>query len=629
MSAALKPGAEVILEGRLRWLVLLVVAAFGLFFLRLFQLQILENESLVLRSRANAVRHLRLDPPRGRIEDREGRVLATTRPAFGIEVVPSDLHQPERTLSILSRLVGEPVEELQERLGSPRGRARFQPILLADDLSFEQLAKVESHRFALGGVSTDVKPRRHYLEGPLAAHLLGTIGQISPRQLQSERFLGYQAGETVGQTGLEARYESHLRGKAGARNVVVDVAGREIEVLDEARPLPGGTLRLTLDLDLQREAELAFDAPQADPDAPPRVGALVALDPRDGDVLALVSRPTYDPNDFAGGIDAEIWEQTRSDEWQPLHFRAVQSHYPPGSTYKAFVAAAALQEGLADPDVPIFCPGHFRLGRRTYRCWKREGHGRVDLHKALVESCDVYFYQIGLALGVDRLAHYARAFGLGRPTGIGLAREAPGLVPTAEWKERRFAEPWMRGETVSASIGQGFNLTSPLQLAAAYAAIANGGRPVSPRLVRYLETRDGESFPPPSPEVREPVPVAAAHLARIRRALAGAVQEPRGTGGRARVLGVEVAGKTGTAQVVRLEHTEGLEEDEIPIRSRDHAWFVAFAPAEQAEIVVVVLVEHGGHGGSAAAPIAQRVLARYFERKRPTPVVAEAGRAAD
>jgi penicillin-binding protein 2 len=632
VSTALKPGAEVILEGRLRWLVLLVVVGFGLFFLRLFQLQILESESLVLRSRANAVRHVRLDPPRGRIEDREGRVLATTRPAFGIEIVPSDLREPAHTLFVLSELVGEPVEDLQERLGSPQGRARFQPITLADDLSFEQLAKVESHRFALRGVSTDVKPRRHYLEGPLAAHLLGTIGQISPRQLQSEHFVDYHAGETVGQTGLEARYESHLRGKPGARNVIVDVAGREIEVLDEARPLPGGTLRLTLDLDLQREAELAFDAPpdgpHADPDAPARVGAVVALDPRNGDVLALVSRPTYDPNDFAGGIDPEIWEQTRSNEWQPLHFRAVQSHYPPGSTYKAFVAAAALEEGLADPEVPVFCPGHFRLGRRTYRCWKRQGHGRVDLHKALVQSCDVYFYQVGLALGVDRLARYARAFGLGQPTGIGVSHEATGLVPTADWKERRFAEPWMRGETVSISIGQGFNLTSPLQLAAAYAVIANGGTPVSPRLVRGLEMLEGEFSEAAPPEASERVPVAPEHLARIRRALAGVVQEPRGTGGRARVPGVEVAGKTGTAQVVRLEHTEDLEDNEIPIRNRDHAWFVAFAPAEQAEIVVVVLVEHGGHGGSAAAPIAKRVLDRYFERKQPTPVVVEASRAA-
>jgi penicillin-binding protein 2 len=501
-----------------------------------------------------------------------------------------------------------------------RGRARFQPVSVADDLSFDQLARLESHRYALPGVVTDVEPRRHYLEGPLAAHLLGSIGEISGAQLGSAAFEGYVAGEVVGQTGLETLYESHLRGRAGARNVSVDVAGREIQTLDEVRPLPGGTVVLALDLDLQRAAEDAFD--DVAPGQPPRVGALVALDPRNGDVLALVSRPTYDPNDFAGGIAVEHWNALTRDEWQPLHARAVQSHYPPGSTYKAFVAAAGLQAGLVDPSVPVYCPGSFRLGRRTYRCWKKEGHGPMNLHSALVQSCDVYFYQLGLRLGIDRLAEYARGFGLGRPTGIGLAHEAPGIVPTEAWKRRRFGEPWVLGETVSAAIGQGFTLTSPLQLAVAYAAIANGGRVVRPRLVLRLESREGEVVEAREPELTDATPVAPEHLARVRRALAGVVQEPRGTGGRSRVAGVEVAGKTGTAQVVRLEHTEHLEEHEVPIRNRDHAWFAAFAPAEGAEIVVAVIVEHGGHGGSAAAPLAQRVLARHFERRTapaPTP----------
>ncbi len=615
------------LEGRLRWVAAPIVLTFAIFVLRLFQLQIVESESLALRSRGNAVRHVRVEAPRGRIVDREGRVLATTRIAFGAELRPNELRHADTTFAALAQLLSVDSAALRGRVAGLRGRARFQPVAVADDLSFDQLARLESHRYALPGVVTEVEPRRHYLEGPLAAHLLGSIGEVSGAQIESPAFAGYVPGEIVGQTGLEALFESHLRGRAGARNVSVDVAGREIETLEEVQALPGGTVVLSLDLDLQRVAEDAFD--EVAEGEPPRVGALVALDPRNGDVLALVSRPTYDPNDFAGGIAAEHWSALTRDEWQPLHFRALQSHYPPGSTYKAIVAAAGLQAGLVDPAAPVYCPGSFRLGRRTYRCWKKEGHGAMNLHSALVQSCDVYFYQLGLRLGIDRLAEYARGFGLGRPSGIGYANEAPGIVPTEAWKRKRFGEPWVLGETVSAAIGQGFDLVSPLQLAVAYAAIANGGRVVRPRLVLRLESRAGELQQEREAEVSDAQPVDPAHLARVRRALAGVVQEPRGTGGRSRVQGVEVAGKTGTAQVVRLEHTEGLDDDEVPIRSRDHAWFVAFAPAEQAEIVVAVIVEHGGHGGSAAAPLAQRVLARHFERgaappARPAPDLLEA-----
>jgi penicillin-binding protein 2 len=608
----LSADAQGVLEGRLVWLAALMALAFGVFWLRLFQLQILEGEALSQKSLRNAVRHVPLAAPRGRIVDRSGRVLATTRPAFGLEVMPSDLDQPGRELAALAELVAEDPARLRERFGEPRGRARFQPLELLDDLSFDQLARVESHLYALPGVSTSVQPRRHYLEGPLAAHLLGSIGEITARQLESERFGDYRPGDVVGQSGLEAEHERHLRGRPGGRNVVVDVAGRAIgEPLEEVLPLPGGTLVLTLDLELQRAAEDALD--QLTQPGVPRIGAVTALDPRSGEVLVLASRPSYDPNVFAGGIDAGLWRQLSEDEWRPLHARAIQSHYPPGSTYKALVAAAGLQEGLVRPEARVFCPGSFRLGRRSYRCWKETGHGSVDLYDALVQSCDVYFYQLGLQLGIDRLARYAQGFGLGRPSGVGLRGEVPGLVPTAAWKEQRFHEPWMLGETVSASIGQGFNLVSPLQLALAYAAIANGGPVPRPRVVQRLEDRDGRTLREFAPETLTEAPVAPGHLARVRRALAGVVQGAHGTGARARVPGVEVAGKTGTAQVVRLEHTEGLDEDEVPVRSRDHAWFVAFAPAEGAEIVVSVVIEHGGHGGSAAAPVAQRVLARYFE----------------
>ncbi|MGI9591041.1 MAG: penicillin-binding protein 2, partial [Myxococcota bacterium] len=439
------------------------------------------------------------------------------------------------------------------------------------------------------------------------------IGEIRKEQLKSREYAGYRAGDVIGQSGVELRLEADLRGRAGGRNVVVDVAGRVVELLDEREPEPGGTVMLTLDRDLQREAEAGFL-----PDVlgePARMGALVALDPRTGDVLALVSKPGFDPNDFAGGIDSETWKALITDEWRPLQNRAISGNYPPGSAYKPVVAAAALADGLVTPETRKFCPGHFRYGRRTYRCWRRAGHGWVGLHDALKMSCDVYFYELGRDLGIDRIADFARAFRFGRRSGIALPNEKSGLVPTKKWKERRFGEPWMGGETISASIGQGFNLATPMQLAMAYAALANDGTLVEPRIVLRRETDEGV-IEAGEPKVLGRLPVAPEHLEVIRRGLEAVVSEQRGTGGRSRVPGVRVAGKTGTAQVVRMKHTEDLEEDEIPVKFRDHAWFVAFAPVEAPEIVVSVLVEHGGHGGSAAAPIAQRVLARYFEKQR-------------
>jgi penicillin-binding protein 2 len=528
-------------------------------------------------------------------------------------VMPSDLRASERTYSALGMLIDAEPTDLRKKVGSPRGRRRFQAVRLAGDLSFDHRARVEAHLYALPGVNTDVRPRRHYVEGEFASHVLGTIGEIRKEQLQSRGFAGYRSGEVIGQSGVEKLLEGDLRGRAGGRNVVVDVAGRVVELLDEREPAPGGTVTLTLDRDLQREAEAGFL-----PDVlgePARMGALVALDPRTGDVLALVSKPGFDPNDFAGGIDRETWNALTGDEWRPLQNRAIAGQYPPGSAYKPVVAAAALEDGLITPETKKFCPGHFRYGRRTYRCWRRAGHGWVDLHDALKMSCDVYFYELGRELGIDRIADFARGFHLGQRSGIALPTEASGLVPTKKWKERRFGEAWMGGETISAAIGQGFNLTTPMQLAVAYGGLANDGVLMKPRIVLRRETPDG-AIEAAGPKVLGRLPVAPEHLALIREGLEAVVSEQRGTGGRARVPGVRVAGKTGTAQVVRIKHTEDLEEDEIPVKFRDHAWFVAFAPVEAPEIVVAVLVEHGGHGGSAAAPVAQRVLARHFEKQR-------------
>ncbi len=600
-------GQDAGVERRLPLLGACMLLVFLVFAVRLFQLQVLMADELRDRSLRNSVRTVRLEAPRGNVYDREGRVLATTRPAFGLQVIPHDLRSPDITYAALGMLLDQDADLLRTRVGAPTGRRRFTPVDLGRDLPYDRWASAESHLYALPGVVTQVQPRRHYVEGDLAAHLMGYLGEIDGEALRKPRFAGYGVGDVIGQAGIESLYQARLRGRAGGRNQVVDVSGRVREVLDEVEPVPGGDVILTLDLDLQRVAEAGF-APPA-PDEPAKRGALVALDPRNGDVLALVSRPAFDPNDFAGGIDAQTWRKLTSDDWQPLQNRAISGQYPPGSTYKVVTAAAALEEGVIDSEKKVFCPGYFHLGRRTYRCWKRGGHGAVDLHRALVESCDTYFYQAGLELGVDRLARYAQGFHLGRRTGIALGQEREGLVPTSAWKLQRVKEPWQRGETVSLSIGQGFNLATPLQIAVAYAAIANGGQIVRPRILLEGAPTDEK------PAVEGRLPVSPENLTLIRDGLEGAVSERHGTGGQSRLPGVRVAGKTGTAQVVHIRVTEGIEDDDIPMRHRDHAWFVAYAPAEAPEIVVVALVEHGGHGGSAAAPIVQRVLARYFEKR--------------
>jgi penicillin-binding protein 2 len=614
---------EALSGGRLALLAIAIFATFAIFLSRLFQLQIAEGDDLRRQSERNSIRTVRIDAPRGELLDREGRVIATTRPAFQLEVIPSELRRPATTFEALGRLLQRDSGELRARVGQPRGRARFQPISLAGDMSFEELARVETHRFALPGVVTEARPRREYPDGDLAGHVVGALGEIRADQLEAPRFEGYQQGDVIGQSGIEAVAEQWLRGVAGGRNVIVNVAGREVDRLDEVEPVPGDAVVLSLDLDLQREAVAAFQlspaeakAEVAEPGITEKLGALVALDPRTGEILALVSRPSYDPSAFAGGgIDPKVWRELTHGEWKPLQDRAISGQFPPGSTYKAFVAAAALQEGIITPQTRFFCPGSFAYGNRVYRCWRKEGHGSVDLHTALVRSCDVYFYEVGKRLGVDRIAHFAKMFGLGRTTGIDLPEEKPGLIPTSDWKKQRFGEPWMGGETISISIGQGYDLVTPLQLAVSYGAIATG-RAMQPHLLKRVEKPDGTVVSETQPKVLSEVGVKPEFLAAVQSGLRGVVEEPGGTGGRARVPGVSVAGKTGTAQVIRLDANKNVPEEKIPLRYRDHAWFVSWAPVEAPEIVVAVLAEHGGHGGAAAAPIAQRVLAKYFEKKK-------------
>ncbi len=594
------------LERRLAGAVLLAIAAFAILIARLFWLQVLQSDEFRLDAERNSVRTRRVEAPRGILFDRTGAILVDSRPAYDVLLVPHQVDDLGASVERVARLAGLDPAATREKFGNPRGAERFRALPVAHDLSRDALAQVESRLFALDGVTTHVSPVRAYPHGALAAHLLGTIGEISAEQLDRREFAGYRRGDVIGTRGIEALLDRELRGEPGGVNVLVDAHGRELERLAEVEPGPGRNVVLTLDRRVQAAAEEALAATE-------RAGAVVAIDPRDGAVLALASRPAFDPNRFALGIEREEWSALVEDPDKPLSNRALQGQYPPGSTFKTVTAIAGLEEKVITPEWRTYCAGSYRLGRRRYRCWKKEGHGEVSLHRALVESCDVYFYQAAQRVGIERLAYYSRALGLGKPTGIELGHESGGLVPTPAWKLRRFSEPWVEGETLSVGIGQGFNLLTPIQLARLYAAVGNGGTLWQPHVVREIRSAEGEPV-----EVREPVatgelPVSEATLALVQRALRGVVHEAHGTGYVMRGLpgGVEAAGKTGTAQVVAMGEVIP-EEDELPIQHRDHAWFATYAPATDPRIAVAVIVEHGGHGGSAAAPVARKVVEAFL-----------------
>ena len=583
------------------WLVLLF---------RLFYLQVVQGEQYRISASRNSVRTHHVQATRGIIFDRNGEILVDSRPSFDVLVVPHETGDLSLTLERIGRLTGLEAADIRQRVGKPVGRARFQTLEAARDLGRNGQARVEARRWALPGVVTQVAPVRHYRGRSSAAHVLGRLGEISSSQLKSRRYQAYQAGDVIGTEGIERLLDAELRGRDGGTNLLVDAHGRELELLGEIEPLPGKNVVLTLDQRLQSVAEAALDETG-------KAGAVVALDPRNGEVLVLASRPAFDPDRFAVGIDREEWSVLRADPRTPLHNRALQGQYPPGSTYKVVTALAGLEEGVIDEDYRVHCAGSFRLGRRRYRCWKRGGHGEVDLHRALVESCDVFFYATGVEVGVDRLAHYARILGLGAPTGIELGPEAAGLVPTREWKERRFGERWQGGETVSVAIGQGFNLWTPIQLASVYSAIGSGGLRYRPFIVKQITDPRGQVLRETQPEVVGSLSVSAHALAQVRSGLHGVVHEPHGTGWVMRRLpgGVEAAGKTGTAQVVALAKDPPKDEEDIPEAQRDHAWVVTYVPAQDPRLLVAVLVEHGGHGASAAAPIAKRVAVEFLENE--------------
>jgi penicillin-binding protein 2 len=441
----------------------------------------------------------------------------------------------------------------------------------------------------------------------MASHLLGYLGEINSKELAERKWDGYQIGNQIGKRGLERLYENDLRGEKGTMYMEVDAHGFEQRQLKGREPLAGNDLELTIDLDLQLEAEKAMEG---------KAGAVVVMDVKSGRLLTFASAPPVHLEDFVGGISTKNWQKLLNDIKRPLVNKPIQGQYPPGSTYKIITALAGLSKGVIDENSVFYCSGSMRFGNRRYGCWKKGGHGPISLHRALAESCDVYFYQVGLKVGVDGLAEYANRMGLGHKTEINFEYEKSGLIPTAAWKKRAKNVPWQEGETLSIAIGQGFNLVTPLQVCQMTAALANGGILYKPLLVDSIVDPEGQVITENKPTVELENIGMGKYLKLIRAGLVGAVNDAHGTGKAARLKDITVAGKTGTAQVVTMETFKAVDEEDVAYKHRDHAWFTSFAPAENPEIAVTVLVEHGGHGGSAAAPVAKKILERYFAKKK-------------
>ena len=595
------------IKKKIRIFAILVVVSFLCLWMRIWYLQILKWQYLTGLSENNRVRMVTLPASRGMIKDRNGETLVSIRPAFNLYLTPEDARNLDSSLDKLAQRISLDREKLKKKISQTKS---FKEVLIKGDIPREEVAFVEENNMSLPGIRIRAEPLRNYVFNNLASHTLGYLGEISKASLERLKDPAYRQGDFVGKNGLENIYESLLRGKKGYKEVEVDVSGRELKTLRKLPPESGNNLILTLDVKIQEELEkLMTETAEQNMN-----GSVVVMKVQTGEIIAITSKPSFDPNKFAAGISPKNWRDLVTDEWHPLQNRSIHGQYPPGSTYKIVTAIAGLGEGVIKPDTSIFCPGHFKLGRGRYRCWKKSGHGFMNLHDALVQSCDVYFYTIGHRLGIDTIAKYAKRFGLGRSTRLGLSQEKKGLVPTTQWKLLNKKEPWQLGETISASIGQGFNLVTPIQQVIMMAAVANRGILLKPYLVKRIEGPEGQLRQEFFPEIIGQIGVDPDHLEQVRMALRDVVNGARGTGKKSRLKNIIVSGKTGTAQVVRMKSNEELEKGEaIPVKYRDHAWFVAFAPYEKPVLAVAIIVEHGGHGGAIAGPIAGKIFKKYFK----------------
>ena len=603
---------------RLGFAAVFVLLAFGLLLGRFIWLQVIQHDFYQTRAEDNRIALIPIVPNRGVITDRNGVVLAHNYSAFTLEITPSQAGKLDETIDALAEVI-----EIQ-----PKDRKRFKRLLdeaknfesipIRTRLTDAEVAKFAAHRYRFPGVEVKARLFRQYPLGDIASHAIGYIGRITERDLkwieESEKQANYKGTDHIGKTGLEQHYEFELHGETGYEEVEIDAGGRALRSLKRIPPVSGNNLQLTLDIKLQEITEKAFGD---------RKGSLVAIDPSTGGILALVSTPTYDPNLFVDGITPENWKELNEHPSKPMINRAINGAYPPGSTFKPFMALAALEMGKRTPNQAISDPGYFNFGNHQFRDDKKGGHGSVDMYKSIVHSCDTYYYILANDMGIDSISRFMGSLGLGQRTGVDLGKddsgESKGVLPSQEWKKQRFKKPeqqkWYAGETISIGIGQGYNAYTPIQLAQATATLANNGVMFRPHLVRHIaDTKSGEK------RLVEPQPIRDLRLKPgnvdvIRRAMVGVNKE--GTGARAFAgAPYEAAGKTGTAQVFSLKGAQ-YKEGAIKKELRDHALFIAYAPADNPKIALAVLVENGGFGAQSAAPIARMVIDYYLLGKLP------------
>ncbi len=563
-----------------------IALLFAAVFVRLWVLQVVQGPRWRTASENNRLRRLPLEAPRGTVTDIHGEIILDNRPTYQLLLFPEETNDLARTAAFLTRIEIASADEVRARLEKAR-RTSHLPSVIADNLTWPQMATIAAHRAEFRELEIHPATRRSLPPGATVAHLVGQLGEVSPEQLSDDPDL--RPGQLVGRSGLERAYQDVLGGTPGNLVVVVDALGKQVSALDEERPVAGHPLKVTIDLALQREAVAAMSG---------QVGAVVALDPRDGAVRILLSQPAFDPDLFAGHLEPARWHELTSDPLSPLHDRALQALYPPGSAIKPLFATGALRDGVRTPSDTVFCTGAVNIYGHPYRCWQAGGHGRVALETAIEASCDTYFYYLARDAGIERLASWARTFGLGSPVGLELGGESSGIVPDDAWSRKVRGQPWYGGETISVGIGQGPILVTPIQLAVAYAAIVNGGMLVQPHLV------PGRGAAP------RPTGLPPEILAQVRHGMEMVVAGDRGTARRLGSLPVRFAGKTGTSQVMRKK--DGVHWQQLPWEQRHHALFVGYAPPSDPQLLVCVVIEHGGDAATVAAPIAARIFQKAF-----------------
>jgi penicillin-binding protein 2 len=601
-------------QTRLKVAAVLIIVTFAVLLGRLIVLETLQYEYFNTLAESNRISLVPAPPNRGLITDRNGVVLAENRAVYTIEVYPNEISDIQATINDLASVID--LDEADRRRFDKRMREskKADSLSVKSFLSDAEVARFAAAKYRFKGIEMTTRLFRNYPMGKTAAHVLGHVGRISPQEKAALEARGdsvaYRGIESIGKDGVEKTYERELKGVAGYAEVEINAAGRGVRTLSRRASVPGNKLRLAIDIKLQKIGEEAFAG---------RRGAAVAIEPSTGDVLALISQPSFDPNAFVDGIDPALWRELNQSIDRPLNNRPLRGAYPPGSTIKPFMALAALETGTRTAERTIIDPGFYTLPGQAhqYRCWKTEGHGPVDLHRSVVVSCDTYFYGLAVEMGIERMHDFLTRFNFGKPSGIDIEGERSGLNPNEGWKRSRFKDKWYTGDTVSAGIGQGYVLTTPMQLAYATAVMANRGVAYRPHLAKEIvDVKTGRI----RAVALKPVFVSnfdARNVDRVREAMFG-VTQPGGTAAQAAAgAPYSIAGKTGTAQVIGMKQGQKYRESEVDERLRDHAWFIAFAPADDPKIALAILVENGGHGGSAAAPIARKIMDYWILGKEP------------